>query len=182
MRKTISVFAITIIALMIASVSYAMWSKALNINGQVNTGYMDAKWTVVTNHDQGLDPKGPNEFWDKDVASTTFSGIGTDTLVITVNNAYPSYFNDLQIEYEYTGTIPAILKEIKITPVNFHNASSYGANDGEIWIEVVDGIGSKFHQGDTGASSLKFHIEQCAEQGTTYTFTIEFVFVQWNEA
>ena len=181
--KSYSIFIVLIfVAIMIVSVSFALWSKVLYIEGTVNTGYLDGKWISAFNYDQGLDPNPDGSFKDKDVGSTVISGIGTDTLVITINNAYPSYFNDVEVEYQYTGTIPAVVKAINIIPHGFNLASACGANDGPIWVEVVNGVGAQLHQGDTQASSFKIHVEQCAEQGATYTFTVEIVLVQWNEA
>ena len=186
MRKAISLFAITIIALIIVSVSYAMWSKALYINGTVNTGDINAVWIKVSN----LDPPGPpahydpnpdGTYKDKDVGSTEVSGNGTQTLTIAVHNGYPSYYNDLEIHWKYIGSIPAYFVSIEVTPQGFKLASDYGANDGPIWVKVTNGYPIQVHNGDEGAHSLEIHVEQCAEQGATYTFTVELLFVQWNE-
>jgi len=184
--KTAMLFAVLMTAMLTVSISYAMWQKALAINGTVNTGYMDGKWVLALNFDPpappvSLDPNPDGTRKDQDVGSTTVSGIGTDTLVVTVNNAYPSYFNDIEVEYRYTGTIPAEVQSIEIIPNGFTLATAYGANDGPIWVKFVDGIGTKLHQGDEQASSFKIHVEQCAQQGTSYTFTVKLRLVQWNE-
>lgn len=183
MKKISLIFAVLTIAMLLVGTSYALWSKTLYIDGTVNDGTLSAIWTDATNYDLGLDPEwGFKTTKDKDVGSTTVSGIGTDTLVVTVNNAYPCYCNDLEVEYEYTGTVPVRVKSITITPNNFVLATAYGANDGEIYITFIDGIGTQLHHGDTGASSFKFHVEQCAQQGPTiYTFTVQLLLVQYNE-
>jgi hypothetical protein len=181
-KKLTAIFATMLIALCLAGVSYAMWSKTLYIDGTVYGGTLSAKWISATNFDLGLDPEwGFQTTKDKNVGSTTVTGIGTDTLVVTVNNAYPCYCNDLEVEYEYTGTVPVRVQSITIIPNGFRLASAYGANDGEIYIVVVDGIGTQLHNGQTGASSFKFHVEQCAVQGATYTFTVQVLLVQYNE-
>ena len=171
------------IALMLVGVSYAMWSKTLYIDGTVNTGTVNAIWTKATNLDGTgeLDPKPDGTRRDKDVGETIVTGLETQTLVVTVNNAYPCYYNDLQVEFTYIGTVPARIQEINIIPDGWTVASAYGADDGPIWIELVNGIGAQLHEGDKSASSFTFHVEQCAEQGHTYTFTVEIVLVQWNE-
>jgi len=185
-KKLTAIFATMLIALCLAGVSYAMWDKTLYINGTVNTGDVNAIWTSAAN----LDPPAPPisldlnpDFTrkDKDVGSTTVTGVGTQTLTVTINNGYPSYFNDIEIEWKYTGSIPAYFVSITIIPNGFTLATSYGANDGPIWVHVVDGYPIQVHQGDTGAHSFKIHVEQCAAELATYTFTVKLLFVQWNE-
>ena len=180
-KKLTAIFATMLIALCLAGVSYAMWSKILYIDGTVDTGEVNAIWTSAFNYDQGYDPNPDGTFKDKDVGSTTVTGVGTQTLVITVNNGYPSYFNDIQVEFTNTGTIPVKIQSINIIPDNFDLATACGANDGEIWIDFVNGIGSQLDSGDSAAGSFKFHVEQPAAENTQYTFTVEVLLVQWNE-
>lgn len=176
-------------------VGYAMWDKTLYIEGTVYTGEVNAVWTSAFNFDPpgppvSYDPNLDGSRKDKDVGSTTVSGLDTQTLVVTIDNGYPSYFNDIQVEFTNTGTIPVKIQSITITASNFTLASAYGANDGEVWIAFVDGIGTQLDPGDTAASSFKIHVEQSAEQNAggggvedppAYTFTIEVLLVQWNE-
>ena len=181
-KKLTAIFATMLIALCLAGVSYAMWSKTLYIDGTVDTGEVNAIWTSATNFDLGLDPEWDFQTTkDKDVGSTTVEGIETQHLIVTVNNAYPSYCNDIEVEFKNTGTIPVKIQSITITPDNFVLASGYGVNDGEIYIVFVDGIGTQLEPGDPAASSFKFHVEQCAAELATYTFTVEVLLVQWNE-
>lgn len=185
-KKLTAIFATMLIALSLAGVSYAMWSKTLYINGTVNTGDVNAIWTSAINWDPpgpppSLDPNPDGTRKDKDVGWTEVSGVGTQELTVTVHNGYPSYFNDIEIEWEYTGSIPAYFVSITIIPDGFPLASAYGANDGPIWVHVVNGYPIQVHDGDTGAHSFKIHVEQCAAELATYTFTVELLFVQWNE-
>jgi hypothetical protein len=180
--KTTTLFAAVMIAMLAVGISYAMWDKYLRIDGTVYTGEINGVWTSATNFDLGLDPEwGFQTTKDKDVGSTTVTGINTQELVVTVNNAYPSYCNDIEVEFTNTGTIPVKIQSIAITPDNFALASAYGADDGEIYAAFVDGIGTQLEPGDPAASSFKFHVEQSAEQLTTYTFTVAVRLVQWNE-
>ena len=181
--------AISILAIMvlgIAGFSYAMWSKTLTVQGVVKTGKVDAVWCRVMNPD----PPGPPPSYDlnadgtrklKDVGSTTVTGNGTDTLTVTANNTYPCYYNDLEIEWCYLGTVPAKVQNITVTPIGFTPATAIGANDGPIYIHVTNGIGTQVHYGDVQAHSLIFHVEQCAAQNTTYAFTVTIQLVLWTE-
>jgi hypothetical protein len=186
MRKAIALFTAVIIAMIAVGLSYAMWDKYLYIDGTVYTGEVNAVWTSAVNWDPpappvSLDPNPDGTRKDKDVGSTTVTGVGTQELVVTINNGYPSYFNDIQVEFANTGTIPVKIQSVTITADNFVLASAYGANDGEIWIDFVNGIGTQLEPGDDAASSFKFHVEQCAEELATYTFTVAVRLVQWNE-
>lgn len=182
-KKLTAIFATMLIALCLAGVSYAMWDKTLYIDGTVNTGDVNAIWTSAFNFDPpgSLDPNPDGSRKDKDVGWTEVDGVGTQTLTIIVHNGYPSYFNDIEIEWEYTGSIPAYFVSITIIPDGFTLASVYGANDGPIWIDVVNGFPLQVHPGDTHAHSFKIHVEQSAQELATYTFTVELYMVQWNE-
>jgi hypothetical protein len=185
-RKLTATFAAMLIALMAVGVSYALWSKTLYIFGTVDTGDLDAVWTSAFNFDPpgpppSLDPNPDGTRKDKDVGWTTVDGIGTQELIITVHNGYPCYFNDLQVEFTNVGNVPVIIQSITIIPVDFALASDYGANDGELWVALINGIGTQLEPGDDAASSFKIHVEQCAEELATYTFTVEVLLVQWNE-
>jgi len=174
------------LCLAITGAGFAMWDKTLHIEGTVNTGEVNAVWTSAFNFDPpappvSLDPNLDGTRKAKDVGSTTVTGVGNQTLVVTVNNGYPSYFNDIQVEFNNTGTIPVKIQSINITPIGFALASAYGADDGPIWVDFVDGVGSQLEPGDLAGSSFKIHVEQCAEELANYTFTVEVLLVQWNE-
>lgn len=181
--KTAALFIVTIMTLTSVGTAYALWFEDLTIDGTIETGEVYAYWSSCTNYDQGLDPNpdGPNK--GKDVGSTTCV-IDTDDpriLHITINNGYPCYWNDCEVEYTIGGTIPVRVQSIEIIPYDFTLASAYGANDGELWVELVNGIGSQLHPGDSGASSFKIHVEQCAGQLANYNFDVVLKVVQYNE-
>ena len=163
-----------VIALGTMGVGYALWYEDLFVEGTVNTGDFDLQWTYY----------GCFDVEDKDVGNITcVPGPDPYTLIITVTNGYPCYEGDCEIELTSFGTVPAHFESIEIIPDNFTLATSYGANDGELYIILVDGVGQiQLHQGDMTALSFRVHVEQCAAQGATYTFTVKLVFNQYNES
>lgn len=184
--KMTMVASVLLIALMAVGVSYALWSKTLYIDTWVETGDLNVVFIGVTNMDPlgpppSLDPKNMTARWDKDVGWTTVDGIGLEEINITLHNVYPCYFNDLEVEFNNTGSVPVKIQNITVTPDNFAIASGYGHNDGELWIDWVNGVGTQLDPGDSAANGLKIHVEQSAVQEATYTFTVSIVVVQWNE-
>jgi hypothetical protein len=166
-----------------------------DVNGSWTTGNLDANLDVfaVTGNANGWPMMGvkstPSYIVDKNVACTTVSGVNTDTLTITVDNAYPLYYNDIEIEFVNCGTIPVKLVNYVITPVDFVLANQtwsnaeHPSNGGPVWVGLVTGgeSGTQLEPGDALASSLKFVVQQSATQGRSYTFKITWNFIQWNE-
>ena len=132
--KMVGLFAAVMIALMVAGISYGMWSKTLYINGTMSTGTVDAKFTLVASNDpsDSLDPSEcgtwtltdnelvwNGERYDKDVATTTVQGADTDTLSVSVSNAYPCYYAGVGFTIDNVGSIPVKIKSIELIKVSF---------------------------------------------------------------
>lgn len=186
-----------ILALVVAlgglGAGYAMWSDEINIEGRVGTAEVCLTWDPRTTPglDNGVDPRFPEapdyvRYWNKDVASTTVSGYGTDTLTITINNAYPGYYNDIELEYTNCGTIPVRLHDFVIVPdgftidpdIDWRNADG----DGEIHLETsCNKEGVQLHPEQRDSCSFIILVTQDAIQDHTYTFTVTLEGVQWNE-
>jgi hypothetical protein len=195
MRKTISISAVFMIALSVAGVSYGMWYKTLYLSGKVYTDSVDGKWVYCSNLDppappisyDPIDPNdpqyliyGPRE--PKDVGWTNVTGLGTDTLIVTLNNTYPSYYNDLETHYVNNGSIPVKIQNITVTPLGGWNlASTWNGTDGPIWVKPWDGIGAQLEPGDIKTQSFEIHVTQVAAQGATYQFQVQYLLVQWQE-
>jgi hypothetical protein len=181
--KTATIFIVIIIALAGTSAGYALWYEDLYIKADVNTGEVYGFWSACYCFDAGLDPNPDGTRKDKDVGWTTCIIDDDDPRIlhITIYNGYPCYWNDCEVEYTIGGTVPVRVQSIEIIPYGFTLASDYGADDGEIWVKMVDGLGSQLHPGDESAGSFKVHVEQSAEQLTTYEFDIIIKVVQWNE-
>jgi hypothetical protein len=174
MKKIFILCLALVLALGSLGTAYALWYDELFIVGTVDTGTFDLQWTYC----------GCFDVESKDVGSISCQpGADPDTLIITVTNGYPCYEADCEVELTSFGTVPAHFESIEITPHDFTLASAYGANDGELYIVLVDGVGQlQLHQGDSTALSFRIHVEQCAAQGATYTFTVTLHFVQYNES
>jgi hypothetical protein len=199
LRKVGLLILALVIALGTLGVGYAKWSDTVAINGSVRSGNLCMQWFRGNNLDPltppTLDPKyDPDSFmqqyWDKNVAYTTVSLSSDKKIVdVTVTDAYPGYFNDLEMEYINCGSIPFKVQNFSIIPdpdypFTIDPTPDWTNNDpdGEIWIDwSTTGIGYQVHPGQRGTSSFNFIITQAATQGATYKFTIAIEGVQWNE-
>lgn len=183
--------AILVLALMTIGVAYGLWSNALLIDGSISTGEVDARWEFVTCSEFYPWPNGGNsgEYEGKDVGKTNWAIDPDDDQIlhITVENAYPSYAVNCEVHFVVEGTIPVHLLGTRIIPVkNLNDCLLTGEQVktltcDEMTIEYWDGIESQIHPGDGGSGSLRFHVEQEAEQESSYEFEVGICFAQWNE-
>lgn len=175
-KKLFITFAILMLVLGIAGFAYAHWEKIVTIDGTVNTGNFD----VVIVHVGDDDERGePDPGKDKDVADTTvrIDQIDPERAIVTITNAYPCYEAHVDVTVRNVGSIPAKLKGF-ITDAPMC-----------IEVEVWDGIGEQIDPYSWGGPpdkyqkdyTIRIHVLQCAEQGTTYTFTVKLIFRNWNE-
>ncbi|MEM2614314.1 MAG: hypothetical protein QXO15_08855 [Nitrososphaerota archaeon] len=177
MRKLTYALSALIAAMLLMGIAYSLWSTSVVISGTINTGTVEGKWISAESDDIGIDPE-----WDKDVGYVEFEGLGT-SLVVIVGNTYPCYTTTIVAIYEYTGTVPAIVNSTIVETIGWEPASSYGANDGPVFLEILYNVtvGTQLHQGDRIEVVIKVHVEQCAEQDASYLFTVEMELIQWNE-
>lgn len=174
-KKMFAIFAILMLALGIAGLAYAHWEKIITIDGEVTTGTLDLIIISAADDDTGIDPG-----YTKDVADTviTIDPQDPERAIITITNAYPSYHVYWHVTVRNVGTIPAKLYAIVINNPNPC-----------LTVQAWDGLGEQIDPYSWGGTQDKYqkdysgyiHVEQCAEQGATYTFTVEFVFWNWNE-
>ena len=196
LKKVGFLFLAMVLALGVMGTSYALWYKVLYIDGTVNTDTVDAEWTLVRNYDPfdppTIDLDFPNGFKTKNVGWTDawIDQVDPQIVHVEIYNGYPSYYNDLELEYTNTGSVTVKINEIIVTPENFTVATDYDADDGEIWIDMINGIGDQLDPGETTAYSLHIHVEQSALENAgrgdagdpaAYAFEVEVVLVQWNE-
>lgn len=171
--KVLALPMVLILGLLMSGLAYAHWEKIITITGSVATGNLDL--IIVpespSDSDSGIDPG-----YTKDVADTTIviDPEDPERAIITITNAYPSYEVWWHVTIRNVGTIPAKLKEIRVTAPEC------------ITVEAWDGIGRQLDPDSWGNNYLEdvsgnVHVEQCAEPGTTYTITVEFVYWNWNE-
>ncbi|MDO8125506.1 MAG: hypothetical protein Q6364_14155 [Candidatus Hermodarchaeota archaeon] len=191
-RKLTATFATMLIALCLAGVSYAMWSKTLYIDGTVDTGDLDAIITFWFSNDPPgtLDPRPIGATYPaKDVGETvcTIDAVDPQKCYTTIYNGYPCYNVHYTITIMNTGNVAWIMQGIKIDDTTLPNNQwvSFDVDgDGEPDIEfyITDSIGEQVEPGDSIETSLDTHILQTANQGISdRTFTIEVLLVQWKE-
>jgi hypothetical protein len=195
-KKLTTMFATMLIALSLAGVSYAMWSKTLYIDGTVKTGEVDAEFVNFWSSDR------PNaehpeyaidSLWSKDgMDSTTLyenvpRSAGKDvgwttvtvsddkqTITVEVNNAYPDYQVGVHFEIKNTGTIPV---KVKIT-WDFSGIPDEICG-GAVLFDISDG--TQIDPGETHVALLGIWFEQGEYEGMSGTFTYTIRAIQWNE-
>lgn len=194
--KITALFLVSVMALAGTSVGYAMWSETLYIDGTVNTGELDWEftWAFSTPEPDGIDWTCDPGFGNirlvdppKDVGSINVNLVDTDgdldddTVEITLNNVYPCYFQSVSMEYHINGNIALIIDHWEVNGVPVTPGYTITILNGAIEIMILDGIGTQMHPSQHGESSLRIHVLQPAIEGTTYTFTVSVVGVQYNE-
>jgi len=197
-KKLMVIPMLLVFALVLTGFAYAHWEKIITINGTVNTGELDWEFTFASCLDEigndwniadGFAPATP---WrvDKDVGSTSVEITDPHTVIVTLDNVYPSYFTTVSVYAHNTGTIPLIIDSVIIDGHVFRKTiprayvqldlDGDGKYDIEIWWR--NGLGTQIHPcEDSDEMSFWIHILQDAPQGETLEFTIQIVAINWNE-
>lgn len=132
-------------------------------------------------------------------------------VTVTMENAYPSYWPTVFFVIRNWGTIPAKVQSIRVTEVSvggtktsvdiplevcvpvYLDCDKDGDNDLTLHLsddedrlfQIIEAgggvIGEHGHFESAVCGNLDIHIEDGAEESTSYGFTIEIVAVQWNE-
>lgn len=168
MKKCVLLCFLILLALGSTAAGYAMWDKTLYIDGTVNTGEVNMEILSVASGDPSgfVDPGK-----DKDVGCTTATvDPGKQSVTVTVENGYPCYEVYVHFTAHNNGTIPVKLQDIIV-----NNASAC------ITVQGWDSMGEQVDPCENRDNTIYIHVEQCAEELATYTFTVEFYYVQWNE-
>jgi hypothetical protein len=171
--KMTAIFAVLMIALMLAGVSYALWSKTLYIDGTVHAGNVNAEIIAGSSWD--------TEESGKDVSSIScYVDTGTGHLIVTVTNAYPciDYYQAFSIHC--TGSIPVKVQSITVTG-NTIPASGVAEIIPDPNQNPDIAVGLQLEQNDYAYGVVHVHLDNHAVQGATYTFNFEILLVQWNE-
>ena len=193
------------IAVATMGVGYGLWFKILTVNGTVATGTVNASWFDCVLTDTTLGPPyltppfdqtvedgfvSPPTNLDKNVAKGGCTGIGTDTLTLTLTNTYPSYYISANVYPQNTGSVPVVIDEVDINGTIASGATTYvsmdlggDAND-DFELLWQDNLCVQLDPGDPAPEiSFRMHLLQEAPQTQTGTlqFTITLKLVQWNE-
>ena len=182
--------------------AFAAWTDTLTIGGTVSTG--DLEFEILGPVGQTAEPDW-NVFFDlsdgdfvhmgKDVADTTVAFPDSHTMTITIDNAYPYYYDHVSFWIHGLGSIP-----LKIWKVNFWVGNSLihtqyseppteyvyldlnGDTFADLELRWGDHFGSQLHFCDSIDISFDFLVLQPAPQDVDgLSFTIEIVGIQWNE-
>lgn len=157
------------------AVGYGLWSKTLTVDGTVTTGDFNADWDWAEVSDQGLDPctpgLNPNDcnYPPKDVGSCEVTGVGTQELVVTIGNAYPSYECTITAAVTNTGTIP------------FNVLVAKASADPELDV-ICDPPSGQVDPGQEAEGSCWVHVRQEAKERSTYYASAVLCVAQWNES
>jgi len=196
--KCLAIPLILLIGLAISGFAYASWYTTLNINGTVNTGILDWRFTTVLFMDEdgkdhhcgdGFNP--PPTRGDKDVGSTYAEIVKPEnrTVKVTLTNVYPCYFTMISLYAKNTGTIPLIIEKVIINGYAFNKTQTPAMvkldldNDNDYDIEIWwrNALSTQLHPGEeSDEMSFWIHILQGAPQGETFNFEITIVAIQWN--
>ena len=187
------------IALASVGVGYGLWSKTLLIDGVVNTGNVDSIFVKYFTDDDNqvddkskdladdgecalygngsCDPAGSGKLAprkDKDVGVCIVALDEADetgeTLLVTISNAYPSYYCTVFFDIKNNGSVP----------VKILSMAAMGPHITVAWSELF--IGQQIDPGDVVQGDLELHVEQSAPQGSELTLVGKIQLAQWNEA
>jgi len=171
-NKMIGIAAVLLIALMLAGVSYALWSKTVYIYGDVYTGDVDAEFGTNFTW-EAYDEAGaviPTE--KKTMTVNVRPGQDPQELYVEIDDLYPCITIHIDFEIWNTGTVPWIVQSFTQTNIGF---------PGTVTFTPLDLVGTQVEPDDYVAADLEIHITNAASELGHYTFTVEILVVQWNE-
>lgn len=157
-----AIFLVSVLALAGTGMGYAMWSETLYIDGWIQTGYIDAEWSIFEVDDSEPDNK---DF------SYVIAEIEGDTLYIDIYNAYPCIDYWVVFDVHNTGSIPIHLYwDGIITPADFPGT-----------ITMTDLTCIQLHPYDYEYGTITIHLNNDALENSYYSFETTLVYHQWNE-
>ena len=179
--KMVALFAVVMIALMVAGFAYAHWEKTVTISGTVETGTLELTPSV--------EEIGTN---DKKGYCTADASVDGNTIVVTIESAYPCITAYGTFNIENTGSVPAGLHGVVVTlpegvTMVWNEAGGYyEIYMGETLIaNFAYGIEGDIEQIDPGHIvyiSFELHFKEGLPQDSSFEFTVELIYYNWNEA
>jgi hypothetical protein len=177
-RKALPVgtlFMVLIIAVAALGVGYGLWNEFLYIEGTVNTGEVDAELAVesITEDDHG------KEVGDCTTVLSDKDGDGdNEWLDVAITNGYPSYSCTVQISVINNGTIPIHIYQPSITNPN---PTELTVSLGTCYADDTQIHPAGDPEPDHDLCEFIVHVEQEADENSTYTFSAEIEARQFNE-
>ena len=183
--------------LAVVGVSYGLWSDQVTVSEVVTTGNFDATWLggvcteFYTWPEIPVGVEGQGEWEGKDVGRTTFEIDEEDPSImrIFIENGYPSYAVDCEMWYENSGDIPWIIRGVTIQPVsdNLENCVLTDVPTLTLTCDELTSIfagevvGDQIDPNQRSVNSIIIHVEQPADQNTTYEVQVRMCVSNWNE-
>lgn len=167
MKKIGLLVMVVVLAMGMLGVGYAMWDKTLFIDGTVHTGEVDAEMTVEFCYDDEIAGK------DYSSISCMLDPADPQILLITVTDAYPCITYTCEFDIDNTGTVPIIVASVGSPVV-----------PGTITVTDMAGgslVGTQIDPGMMAYGMVVIHLDNTADELTTYTFSVPIWCVQWNE-
>ena len=214
MKRVHKQFAIVAMAVVLGTAligsAYTLWFEDLELHANVTTGELDGKikcGTFADNDNQFPEVWADINFYPnpgKDVGEIVFWGnLDDHTYVLEIENAYPGYALDCEIEIENTGTVPF---HIEIQDIEFKkngqplvlqnplvcdgtlciagDVSPTDPSGDDLLVVMEDLHGCQIHPsiffGET--SSMIIGVNQSAMENSKYEIWIRFRINQWNES
>ena len=172
--KMTAIFAILMIALMVAGISYAMWEKTITITGTVNTGIVDVQFCNVAVSS------------DEDKAVSSWDAVVTDPehITVTIDNAYPCIWYTIDADINNVGSIPVRIQSITVTGLpDYAEYTLSGAVKGDqidTTAMVTAGVPGAV---DFLSFDINIHLKNdpMTPMDSIFTFTVTINCVQYNE-
>ena len=204
----------------VAAAAYAAWSQQLQLHSRVSTTELDAEFTSVlvldacSNNDDynvKVDNNGLPDFNYIYTIGANYScmeakmldtdGDGDyDTIEVTIYNAYPRYYSDLQANIVNNGNLPENLLRLVIESADgsvkygtiyesnatlISNGHGYlvdlnGDGVADIALDWQDSIGSLLDVGNRLRFTFGVAVLDGAPEGATLQFRLRLEMVQWN--
>lgn len=156
------VVAITMLTMVMLGVAHAHWSDVLDINGTLQTGTEDVKFTECWVSE--FDPCGVGE--RSAYITVDQDGNPDDKIHVSITNAYPGYRPIIHFNIGNVGTIPAKLDRIIwTTPLPAWASADYSFPDRLAVGEVKEGF-------------INFQFTQDTPQGVTVEFEMKVTYTQ----
>jgi len=188
--KMTAIFAILMIALMVAGFAYAHWEKIVTIDGTVTTGTLHVTPSFHVTYTEAEGKKVADIGYEVHAAANDID--------IWFNNVYPCLRVDGYIDLNNTGTIPVNLVDVDITGT----AGVYAVwNETMKYWEIYQTVPTKeplliatgnyafrfpdvypqIDPGHTAYIDFWIHFEEGLPQNAGYWFHIDLTFWNWNE-
>ena len=149
-----------VLALGTLGAAFALWSDTLFLEGTVGTGNIGLEWSQGDPYD--------NE--EKDISHAECTILG-NTLFIDIYNADPCVTYTIPIDLHGTGSVP-VHTSWTVIPGNCNPS----------WITMPNWGDLQIHQGEDLFGDVVVHLDNTAEQGTLYSFSVVLDYWQYNEA